>query len=192
MATPQSTAMDLAWTRKLAHPQELDQFRQEISARVVADAPRIMVCCGTGCKAVGSLDVLKALQTEVSAAGLGVQVIPEVKRTGCHGFCSRGPLITILPQNLFYQRVKPEDAGEIIQKTLVGGEVLKRFLFKPQGAKEPLAKVSDIPFFTKQTKVVLKRVGKIDPFDIKDALVNGAYSGLVKVLTQMTPAQVIE
>jgi NADH-quinone oxidoreductase subunit F len=192
MATPNSIAMDLTWTRKLAHPLELDQYRQEISARVVPDAPRIMVCCGTGCKAVGSLEVLKALQAEVSAAGLGVKVIPEVKRTGCHGFCSRGPLIAILPQNLFYQRVKPEDAGEIIQKTVVGGEVLKRFLYKPQGAKEPLAKVSDIPFFAKQTKVVLKRVGKIDPFDIQDALLHGAYAGLVKVMTQMTPAQVIE
>jgi NADH-quinone oxidoreductase subunit F len=118
--------------------------------------------------------------------------MPEVKRTGCHGFCSRGPLLTLEPQGLFYQRVKPEDAAEIIQKTVIAGEVIPRFLYKPPGSKETIAKVSDIPFFAKQTKLVLKRVGRIDPFDIRDAIAHGAYEGLAKVLAGMTPQQVIE
>ena len=113
--------------------------------------------------------------------------MPEVKRTGCHGFCSRGPLLTLQPEGLFYQRVKPEDAEEIVKQTVIGGELVKRLLYKPQGAKEPIAKVGDIPFFAKQTKLVLKRVGRIDPFDINDALVHGAYKALNKVLTEMTP-----
>jgi NADH-quinone oxidoreductase subunit F len=115
-----------------------------------------------------------------------------VKRTGCHGFCSRGPLLTLEPQGLFYQRVKPEDAADIIRKTVIAGEVIPRFLYKPPGSKETIAKVSDIPFFAKQTKLVLKRVGRIDPFDIRDAIAHGAYEGLAKVLAGMTPQQVIE
>jgi NADH-quinone oxidoreductase subunit F len=192
MATATSTAPDLAWTKKISSPHELADYRQALIASMDPDAPCIRVCCGTGCKAVGSLDVLEAMRTAVAAAGADVKVMPEVKRTGCHGFCSRGPLLTVQPQGLFYQRIKPEDAAEIVQKTIVGGEVLPRFLYKPPGAKEALAKVSDIPFFAKQTKVVLKRVGRIDPFDIRDAIADGAYEGLAKVLAGMTPHQVIE
>jgi NADH-quinone oxidoreductase subunit F len=192
MVTATRTAPDLTWTKKLASPQELAQYRQTLVASTDPDALCIRVCCGTGCKAVGSLDVLEAMKKAVDAAGVDIKVMPEVKRTGCHGFCSRGPLLTLQPQGLFYQRVKPEDAAEIIQKSAIGGDVIPRFLYKPPDAKEPLAKVHDIPFFSKQTKLVLKRVGQIDPFDIRDAVAQGAYGGLVKVLTEMTPQQVIE
>ncbi len=192
MATATRTAPDLAWTKKISSPQDLAEYRQTLVAGTDPDAPCIRVCCGTGCKAVGSLDVLEAMKSAVAAAGADVRVMPEVKRTGCHGFCSRGPLLTLHPQGLFYQRVKPEDAAEIVQKTVVGGEVAPRFLYKPPGAKEAIAKVRDIPFFAKQTKLVLKRVGRIDPFDIRDAIADGAYEGLAKVLSGMTPHQVIE
>jgi len=192
MATATSTAPDLAWTKKISGPQDLAEYRQTLQARTDPDAPRIRVCCGTGCKAVGSLNVLEAMRAAVAAAGVDVTVMPEVKRTGCHGFCSRGPLLTLHPQGLFYQRVKPEDAAEIVQKTVLAGEVIPRFLYKPPGAKEAIAKVSDIPFFAKQTKLVLQRVGRIDPFDIRDAIAAGAYEGLAKVLTSMTAQQVIE
>ena len=192
MATATSTAPELAWTKKISGPQELAQYRQTLVEGMDPSAPRIRVCCGTGCKAVGSLDVLEALKTAVAAAGVDVKVVPEIKRTGCHGFCSRGPLLTLQPQDLFYQRVKPEDTEEIVRKTVVGGEVIPRFLYKPPGSKETIANVHDIPFFAKQTKLVLKRVGRIDPFDIRDAIADGAYQGLAKILTEMTPQQVIE
>ncbi|HSV93778.1 MAG TPA: NADH-ubiquinone oxidoreductase-F iron-sulfur binding region domain-containing protein [Desulfobacterales bacterium] len=192
MATATSTAPELAWTKRISSPQELAQYRQTLVEGMDPTAPRIRVCCGTGCKAVGSLKVLEALKAAVAAAGVEVAVVPEVKRTGCHGFCSRGPLLTLHPQELFYQRVKPEDTEEIVRKTVVGGEVIPRFLYKPPGSKETIANVHDIPFFAKQTKLVLKRVGRIDPFDIRDAVADGAYQGLAKVLTEMTPQQVIE
>jgi NADH-quinone oxidoreductase subunit F len=192
MATATSVVPDLAWTKKISSPHELADYRQALLAGMDPDAPCIRVCCGTGCKAVGSLDVLEAMKAAVAAAGVDVKVMPEVKRTGCHGFCSRGPLLTFQPRGLFYQRVTPGDAAEIIQKTAVGGELIPRLLYKPPGAKEPIAKVGDIPFFAKQTKVVLQRVGRIDPFDIRDAIAAGAYEGLAKVLSGMTPQQVIE
>ena len=192
MSTATSTAPELAWTKRISSPQELAEYRRALVEAADPSAPCIRVCCGTGCKAVGSLDVLEAMKAAVAEAGVEVKVAPEIKRTGCHGFCSRAPLLTLQPQGLFYQRVKPEDAAEIVRKTVIGGEVIPRFLYKPPGSKEPIAKVQDIPFFAKQTKLVLKRVGRIDPFDIRDAIADGAYQGLAKVLTEMTPQQVIE
>ncbi|MCU0562985.1 MAG: 4Fe-4S binding protein [Desulfobacterales bacterium] len=192
MSTATRTAPELAWTKRISSPQELAEYRRALVEAADPSAPCIRVCCGTGCKAVGSLDVLEAMKAAVAEAGVDAKVVPEIKRTGCHGFCSRAPLLTVQPQGLFYQRVKPEDAAEIVRKTVIGGEVIPRFLYKPPGAKEPIAKVQDIPFFAKQTKLVLKRVGRIDPFDIRDAIADGAYQGLAKVLTEMTPQQVIE
>ena len=192
MNTATSAAAVLPEVKRLASGQELEQLRQRLIDRTDPNAPRILVCCGTGCKAVGSLDLLATMQKAVAASGAAIKVVPEVKRTGCHGFCSRGPLLTLQPEGLFYQRVKPEDAEEIVKQTVIGGALVKRLLYKPQGAKEAIPKVGDIPFFAKQTKLVLKRVGRIDPFDINDALVHGAYKALNKVLTEMTPDQVIE
>ena len=90
MATATSTAPELAWTKRISSPQELAQYRQTLVEGIDPAAPRIRVCCGTGCKAVGSLKVLEALKAAVAEAGVEVAVVPEVKRTGCHGFCSRG------------------------------------------------------------------------------------------------------
>jgi len=127
-------------------PQELAPYRQALIESTDPDAPRIRVCCGTGCKAVGSLDVLEAMKTAVAAAGVDVHVMPEVKRTGCHGFCSRGPLLTLEPQGLFYQRIKPEDAAEIVQKTVVAGELVPRLLYKPRVPRKPSPRSATFPF----------------------------------------------
>ena len=137
MSTATSTAPELAWTKRISSPQELAEYRRALVEAADPSAPCIRVCCGTGCKAVGSLDVLEAMKAAVAEAGVEVKVAPEIKRTGCHGFCSRAPLLTLQPQGLFYQRVKPEDAAEIVRKTVIGGEVIPRFLYKPPGSKEP-------------------------------------------------------
>ncbi|HSO67853.1 MAG TPA: NADH-ubiquinone oxidoreductase-F iron-sulfur binding region domain-containing protein [Desulfatirhabdiaceae bacterium] len=192
MATEPNTASDMVRTAQLASIEAFTRYRETLIDTLDSNAPRILVCCGTGCKAIGSLNLLASMKAAVEKAGADIRVMPEIKRTGCHGFCSRGPLLTILPQNLFYQRVKPEDAEEIVQKTILGGEIIPRFLFKPKDSKESIEKVSDIPFFARQTKLVLKRVGKIDPFDIQDAIANGAYEALAYVLKETTPQQVIE
>ncbi|MGD9973778.1 MAG: NADH-ubiquinone oxidoreductase-F iron-sulfur binding region domain-containing protein [Desulfatirhabdiaceae bacterium] len=196
MAIEPNTASDMAptspRTAKLDSIEAFVRYRQTLVDSLDSTAPRILVCCGTGCKAIGSLKLLASMKAAVEKAGADIRVMPEIKRTGCHGFCSRGPLLTILPQNLFYQRVKPEDAEEIVQKTVLGGEIIPRFLFKAQNSKEAIERVDDIPFFARQTKLVLKRVGKIDPFDIQDAIANGAYTAMAQVLGQMTPQQVIE
>lgn len=189
--TETRTDLQATKTERLLSLQDLAQYRRALDEAVDPEAPCIRVCCGTGCKAIGSLDVLESMKKAVAGAGAEIKVMPEIKRTGCHGFCSRGPLVTLHPRDLFYQRVKPEDCEEIVRTSVLGGEVLQRLLYKPQGAKEAIANASEIPFFSKQTKVVLKRVGKIDPFDIGDAIRTGAYEGLVKVLSGMAPKDVI-
>ncbi len=179
-------------TIKISSPRDLEEYRQALVASSDPNAPRIIVCCGTGCQATGSVEVVEALKKAVAEAGWEGKVIPSLKKTGCHGFCSRGPLVIIEPLDLFYQRVKGSDAEEIVNLTLTKGEVIKRLQYKPADSKEPVAKSSEIPYYAKQTRLVLSNIGKIDPFEIKDALLHGAYRGLAKALTEMSPAQVIE
>ncbi|MFH1036181.1 MAG: NADH-quinone oxidoreductase subunit NuoF [Pseudomonadota bacterium] len=177
---------------RISSPRDLEQYRLALMASHDPHAPRVVVCCGTGCQATGSVEVVEALHQAVAQAGWQGKVMPQLKKTGCHGFCSRGPLVIIEPLGLFYQRVRPEDAQEIVQETLLQGQVIERLLYRSAEVKEPVAQGSDIPFYAKQTRLVLSNIGKIDPFDIKDALLRGAYAGLAKALTEMSPAQVIE
>ncbi|MBI4797492.1 MAG: NAD(P)H-dependent oxidoreductase subunit E, partial [Desulfarculus sp.] len=179
-------------TIKISSPRDLEEYRQALLAASDPNAPRIIVCCGTGCQATGSVAVVEALKAAVEEAGWEGKVVPQLKKTGCHGFCSRGPLVIIEPLDLFYQRVKGSDAADIVNLTLMKGEVIKRLQYKPADAKEPVAKSHDIPYYAKQTRIVLENIGKIDPFEIKDALVHGAYRAMAKALTEMSPAQVIE
>ncbi|MBF0527753.1 MAG: NAD(P)H-dependent oxidoreductase subunit E [Deltaproteobacteria bacterium] len=192
MAEAAAQAIIRPEVKKIASPAELEAYRQDLAARIDPKAPRAIVCCGTGCQAAGSLEVVEAMKKAVAQTEWSGRIVPSMKTTGCHGFCSRGPLVVIEPDDLFYQRVKVSDAEDIVKKTLLDGQVIKRLLYKPANAKEPVAKVHDIPYYAKQTRIVLKNIGKIDPFQIDDALLRGAYAGMVKAITQMTPRQVID
>ncbi|CAO0821574.1 Bifurcating (FeFe) hydrogenase beta subunit [Desulfarculales bacterium] len=184
--------IDKIATIKISTSRGLEEYRQSLLASFDPNAPRIIVCCGTGCQATGSVEVIEALKKAVEEAGWEGKVIPALKKTGCHGFCSRGPLVVIEPQDLFYQRVKGSDAEEIVNQTLMKGEVIKRLQYKPAGSKEPVAKSREIPYYAKQMRLVLSNIGKIDPFEINDALLHNAYKALAKALTEMSPAQVIK
>ncbi len=177
---------------RLASPHDLEEYRKALVASSDPDSPRVVVCCGTGCQATGSVEVIEALRTAVAGADWDGQVLPRIKQTGCHGFCSRGPLVIIEPQDLFYQRVTPADVPEIVTQTLLGGQPVKRLLYKSTESKDLIPHSRDIPFYSKQTRIVLKNIGKIDPFETKDALAHGAYLALAKALTELSPKQVID
>jgi len=177
---------------RLASPHDLVEYRKALVASSDPDSPRVIVCCGTGCQATGSVEVIEALRTAVAEAGWDGKVLPRIKPTGCHGFCSRGPLVIIEPQDLFYQHVTPADVPEIVTQTLLGGQPVKRLLYKSTESKGLVPHSRDIPFYSKQTRIVLKNIGRIDPFEIKDALAHGAYLGLAKALTELSPKQVID
>ncbi|MBU4277637.1 MAG: NADH-quinone oxidoreductase subunit NuoF [Proteobacteria bacterium] len=187
----QVTAKDTADLR-LGSLEELEQLRGELRAAEDPDQTRIIVCHGTGCIANGSAGVTKALKAALAAAGEDIEVMPGIKTTGCHGFCSRGPLVIIKPKNIFYQQVKPGDAEEIVQKTIKAGETVERLLYEHPQTGEKIETTEDIPFYAGQQRVVLANIGQIDPTKIDDAFRVGAYAGAAKALTNMEPKEVIE
>ncbi len=176
--------------QRLESASELEALRQQILAARDPDRPQIVVCHGTGCLANGSPRVAAAIKKAVAAAGLDAAVVPELKTTGCHGFCSRGPLVVVKPMGIFYQRVQPGDAEELVQSTLVEGKPLERLLYKDPGSGEPISHEHEIPFYANQERIVLRNIGKIDPADITDTIAAGGYSALAKALS-MAPEEVV-
>jgi NADH-quinone oxidoreductase subunit F len=176
----------------LASIEGLAGLRQEILEHRDANRQEIVVCYGTGCLASGAAKVEKALIQAVANAGLDIKVRPLIKTTGCRGFCSRGPLVVVQPNGLFYQKVSVEDAQDIVQTTLVEGQPLERLLYKDPATGEPIPREQDIPFYKLQRRVVLGRIGSVDPTDIMDSIAVGAYQALAKALFTMTPEQVVQ
>jgi len=153
---------------------------------------QILVCCGTGCLASGAKEVAEAFAEQVADRGLDAEVGLFVKSTGCHGFCERGPLVVIQPSGVLYTRVKAKSVAEIIDTTVIGGEVITRLLYKNPVDGERIEDYSEIPFYKNQVRVAMRNIGRIDPTDIEDAIAEGAYSGLARALFELTPDEVLE
>lgn len=168
---------------------ELEKLREEIIAGRDIARPILTVCAGTGCCASGALDVRDALEAQIKEQGVEAHV--ELKITGCRGFCEQGPLVAVLPKHIFYAKVKAKDAGEIVRKTIVNGEIVDRLLFKDPVTGKRLVHETDIPFYVEQQRVLLKDSGYIDPTKIEDYLAVGGYTALPKAL-KMLPGDVIE
>ena len=150
----------------------------------------IFVCLGTGCVASYSPKIRDAFAEQVKAAGLESQV--EVKFSGCHGFCEQGPLVAIEPEGVLYTHVKPEDVPEIVSEHLGKGNYIERLFYVEPMSKKPIPCYKDIPFYGKQTRIILRNCGHIDPENIDDYIAVGGYQALKKVLSQMTPQQVLD
>jgi len=150
----------------------------------------LMLCTGTGCVAGGSFRIKQALEEEMARHGLKdeVSLVP----TGCNGFCGQGPLVVVMPDNIFYGWLKTEDIPFLVQEHFLKGRPVKKLMFTPPEKKEPIPLLGEIPFFKKQMLLVLRNKGLIDPEKIGDYLARDGYMALEKVLTSMSPAQVIE
>ncbi len=168
-----------------------EALKEEAQARVAARKREILVCCGTGCRARGALELADRFADEVTKRGLEASVGLYTKRVGCHGCCEQGPLVIVSPDDVLYAKVRKAHVSKILD-AVVAGEVVEKLLYKDPDSGERIAHVADIPFYKYQTKYVLRNVGKIDPTDIHDALAHGAYQGVVKALFEMTPEEVIE
>lgn len=178
-------------TKKLGSPEQLAKFREEIIKAKEADKGIIVsVCAGTGCKAFGCDALIESLKKLIKEAGLGEKV--RVKETGCPGFCERGVLVTIYPQEIFYQRVRPDDAKEIVEKTLVKGEIIDRLLYEDVTSGKKVQHASEVPFYQKQQRILLGANEKTDPNVIEDYIVLGGYSALSKALFEMEPEGIID
>ncbi len=142
-------------------------------------AKTILVCCGTGCLANGSEAVVDELKTQIGRLGADATVDTDIKKVGCIGLCELGPIITILPDNITYYQVRPNDAEEIIRS--LDGTPVERLLFKKKDGTST-CKLEENPFYAKQVKIALRNVGIIDPLNISEYIGRGGYTALKKAL----------
>ena len=151
----------------------------------------VLVCGGTGCTSSGSPQIMEALNYEIKKQGLEEEVA--VVETGCHGLCALGPIMIVYPDATFYSMVQPGDIPEIVSEHLLKGRVVTRLLYQetvsPTGSIKALA---DTDFYKKQHRIALRNCGVINPEDIEEYIGTGGYQALGKVLTEMTPDEVIQ
>ncbi|MGB9812559.1 MAG: NADH-quinone oxidoreductase subunit NuoF [Thermovenabulum sp.] len=150
----------------------------------------VLVCKGTGCTASGSESVIEAFQKEIEKRGLGKEV--KVVQTGCLGLCELGPNVLIYPEGSYYCRVKPEDIPEIVEEHLIKGRIVERLLYKEHATEEKMRALTDINFYKHQKRIALRNCGIINPEVIEEYIANDGYMALAKVLTKMTPQEVID
>jgi len=179
---------------RINSPLELEKFRKDILAKKDPDKPCIAVCTGTGCLALGAAKVVNAFKEGIKKQGLEnrVNVKVDLRETGCPGFCERGPVIVIYPEEICYLQVQPGDVKEIISQTVIAKKVIDRLLFVDPTTGLKSVHESEIPFYKHQMRLLIGNNIRIDPKSIDNYLAVGGYSALAKALSQMNPEQIIE
>lgn len=165
-----------------------------------AEERRVIVCAGTACVANGALPLIDSLVKFVTEFGINVKVEAHeegkkdlrLSKSGCHGFCQMGPLVTIMPENILYTKVKASDAKEIVEKTLMKGEIIDRLLFEEPTTGKKVKGSDEVSFYNRQKRTVLKECGHIDPEDINEYISHGGYEGARKACVDMKPATICE
>ena len=151
----------------------------------------VLVCGGTGCTSSGSAKVIEALNTEIAAKGLADEI--KVVQTGCFGLCALGPIMIVYPEGTFYHSVKAEDIAEIVEEHFLKGRPVARLVYHEKEAEATVAtSLSDTAFYKKQKRVALRNCGVINPENIEEYIAVDGYQALGKVLTEMTPDDVIQ
>lgn len=151
----------------------------------------ILVCGGTGCTSSDSIQIIENLRTEIKKADLEGRA--KVHLTGCFGFCAKGPIVKVYPDDIFYTQVKPEDASEIVQSHLVNHKVVERLLFKePSLNHKKVEKHNDMSFYKKQSRVALRYCGHINPENIFEYIGCNGYIALGKCISELSPIEVVE
>ncbi|HQO98508.1 MAG TPA: NADH-quinone oxidoreductase subunit NuoF [Anaerolineaceae bacterium] len=176
---------------RLASANELAEVRERMLAGGNGSRPTISVCGGTGCRVYGSEQVWGAFRQELEAQGANSLLEYDVKVTGCHGFCEKGPLVVIRPQGILYTHVRVQDVPEIVRETILGGRVVERLLYHDPQTGAPIEQEEEVPFYKNQLRLILNLNGQIDPFQIDEYIAAGGYAALARVLAEMTPEQVI-
>ncbi len=162
----------------------------QIQKRKSTEKPILTISAGTCGRARGSLRVIKALKNAIKKQKLENDI--KIKVTGCHGFCEAEPNIIIHPHNIFYQKVEPKNAKDILAQTVLGNKIIDQLLYSDPSTKERYIQENDIPFYKHQKRIILGDNALIDPTDINDYLSIGGYLSLVKVLSSMTQEEIIE
>ena len=168
----------------------LEKIRQEILSQRDPVTPCVSICAGAGCMASGAGEVIAAFKAEIEKQGLQADV--NTRETGCPGFCERGPVVVIYPDEICYLQVTPEDVPEIVSQTLREEKVVDRLVYADPTTGEKAIHESDIPFYKHQVRNILGSNIRIDPKSIEDYLAIGGYSALAKALSRMSAVEVLE
>ncbi len=150
----------------------------------------LLVCGGTGCRAAESSLILESLKRELEEKGLGNEV--QVIMTGCFGFCEKGPVVKVMPDNTFYVQVKPEDAAVIVAEHVIKGRPVQRLLYVDPKSKEHVPDSRHMGFYRKQIRIALRNCGFINPENIDEYIAREGYAALGKCISELTPADVID
>ncbi len=153
------------------------------------NAKLILICGGTGCQASQSQKILEEFQRLIQIHGVGDRVQATI--SGCFGFCEKGPVMEVYPEGVFYVHVTPEDVAEIFEEHIIHGRVVPRMLYEDPKTKQRCENAKDIDFYKLQQRIALRNCGLLNPEDIQDYLASGGYQSLAKVITEMTPEEVI-
>jgi len=172
--------------KRLESIQDLQCWRQRLAGS--SDQEIVIRVCSTGCRALGALDVCTALEQEILEQGLANRA--KVVRAGCHGLCSGAVTVLIDPQGILYQGVTPEDAAEIVNTTVVDGQIVERLC--PSSGIQIAHRRDEIPFFANQNRIVLANCGVLDPRSLQDSVAHGGYSSAAQALSSMSSDEVID
>lgn len=170
--------------------QKLEKLKNKILESRKKEKKYLTVCGGTGCHAYGCMEVAEAFKQEIKKQNLEDSV--EVRITGCHGFCERGPIVVLKPEGIFYQRIQLKDVEEVVTETIKNNKIIDRLLYVEPETEAKILHEEEVPFYKLQKRLVFGNNGLIDPTSIEDYIAVGGYSGLSKVLVQYSPSKVIE
>ncbi|MFH1676879.1 MAG: NAD(P)H-dependent oxidoreductase subunit E, partial [bacterium] len=176
---------------KLKNVKDLEKRRAQAIKGNSKAKNTVLVCAGTGCLASGSAEVAEEFRKQLKDHGIDMDVELRVKTTGCHGFCERGPIVTFVPSGILYQKVKPKQVKEIVEKTIQKGEIIKKLVYRDPASKEYVEQYSEIPFYKHQTRIALRNIGQLDPISLDDYLARDGFTGLVKALA-MKPEKIVD
>ena len=177
----------------MSHWASVEAFREhqsQLQAAFDPNAKVITICGGTGCVVFGSPNVRKAFEDEIEKRGIADKV--RVKLTGCHGFCEKGPVVLVMPSGVFYPNVDTKDVPRIVEKTVMNDELIEELFYVDPATKQKVAYDHEVPFYAKQTRLVFRLNGLLDPIDLDDYIVHDGYMGAAKALSEMTPEHVVE
>ena len=183
--------------------EELKVIREKMQGQVAlrsehgADFPildgyrkHVLVCGGTGCTSSGSKKILEKLEEEIKKHGLENEV--GIVKTGCFGLCALGPIMIVYPEGAFYSMVKEDDIPEIVSEHLANGNVVTRLLYEETVGEDKILPLQETKFYKKQRRIALRNCGVIAPENIEEYIGTRGYEALGKVLTEMTPDEVIQ
>jgi NADP-reducing hydrogenase subunit HndC len=169
---------------------ELEELRKGVLSERNPDKPCIAICAGMGCLSPSNGGVISAFEEELDKKDLKTRV--DIRATGCHGYCEKGPMVVIYPEEICYVEVTPKDVPEIVSQTVLGKKVIDRLIYTDPDTGEKAAHQSEIPFYKNQMRNIFGNNTKIDPRNIDDYLAVGGYSALSKSLLEMSPEEVLE